>query len=1205
MKIKGILAAVAAVSAAASAGFAQTDGGTFRGEAQRVSLSPESLERSNDFNRDWRFHLGDVSGAEGTGFDDSSWRKVMVPHDYMISRNFTIHGTEAESGFLPGGTGWYRKSFTLPSSAAGKRVVLAFDGVANTADVYVNGKKAGENRYAYNNFEVDITDAVKADGASRNVVAVKAETVVPCSRWYSGGGILRPVELQILPSVHVAQDGVFVTTPRLAATRGRDGTAVVTTEVVNASGSAARVKVRTLLARKGEKGALDSAESKSVEIAPGATATIETTVKTENPVLWDVGKGELYAVRCVVLDADKADAKIDSVNRAFGYRWFAVDEKEGFRINGRNLKLNGVCLHHDQGALGGVFNETAAARQVAIMQDMGVNAIRTSHNPFAREFYAVCDAKGMLVLDEMFDGWDLPKNGNSHDFARYFNAKRADGRTWARYVTDQTVRRDRCSPCVFAWDIGNEISEGTRSGNGHFPKIADDLIRWVKANDTTRPITLGDNRRVPDGVSGQVNDKIVASGGFVGLNYPIRGINSVAEKNMGPMESKYRVMLISESASAINSRGVYKGTASSRDVDGKKHLTAYDTSAVGWGTTCDASVFYTYASDRRMGEFIWTGFDYIGEPTPWNGVGPKKNGDPFPNSSYFGRVDTAGFPKDSFYFLRSQWKKDSTTLHLACAWDPDNITLDKEGRAYVEVYADVPMYKLYLGDEEIAVAVRRAEKTAAGHVTYTWTATSKKESLCSVQNGTGCTALAGRFRIKFDPSKILKAKAFDQSGRKEIVHTAGVKTLANPGKTQLKVKPSRRKVRADGERLVYFEVDVRDGRGTLDTTAACELSFSLEGDGEIVGVDNGDQATVEKFANPSVLTSAKTARIKAFAGRALAIVRPSRAAVKGSVALKVSAPGMASVTERVETQPAGGRAGATSGGGLSAYEMVGAYAVERGTVPRLDTCAKGFVTRDGKETEVKGTLAWKTDAAALADRPGTHTLEGTLKFDGEAAIPVTATLKVVAKVASLREVAVKTLAGTVPALPAEVSGAADDGSAAGNFPVKWELPDAKAFAKAGTTVEVRGSASIIGERRLPVTAKVSVVKGRVESVYNAGSAAIFDGYERGEADGKTVYTGLYRWDTACVISEVVVHFNVAEGKFGFPSRVEFFHSDGNPIHVGTASAGDEVDGVRTARFRFAAPETFDAVRLRFTMDDPGPALGVKEAEFLSEKLVAE
>ena len=605
-------------------------------------------QRTANFDSNWKFNLGDVENAQTANFDDSKWRQVSLPHDYSIEQDYS-KSMEAESGYLPGGTGWYRKSFTIDKAAEGKEIRIDFGGVYMNASVWVNGEKLGTHPYGYTSFSFDITDYVKY--GEENTIAVKVENKTPSSRWYSGSGIYRSVNLTITEKVHVDLEGTQITTENLKAEQGGTVNMDVRTQVVNDSENEQTVTLTHTVFPKDadESAAIGTVTTEAKTVASGESDEIEITLEAQSPALWSVDSPTLYTVRTEVKLGENT---VDIYDTEYGFRYFDFDNNTGFSLNGQNTKLKGVCMHHDQGALGAKANARAIARQVEILKQMGCNTIRVTHNPAADELIQACNEQGMLVIDEAFDTWLYAKNGNSNDYAKWFNQTidgdnqilgAGDGMTWAQFDLTAMVKRGYNAPSIIMWSLGNEVMEGISGGISNYPATAQKLVNWVKELDATRPMTTGDNKLKANWSEARsIGNTLDAAGGTVGFNYC-----SGAQYDSWHASQPEWKMYGSETASAINSRGIYSrinGGSQTSD----KQLTSYDNSAVGWGSVASDAWYTTITRDYLAGEYVWTGFDYIGEPTPWNGTGAGSVGSwPAPKSSYFGIVDTAGFAKDS------------------------------------------------------------------------------------------------------------------------------------------------------------------------------------------------------------------------------------------------------------------------------------------------------------------------------------------------------------------------------------------------------------------------------------------------------------------------------------------------------------------------------------------------------------------------------
>lgn len=774
-------------------------------------------QRGRAFNDGWKFNLGDTNGAEKPSFDDSSWRALTLPHDWSIELAFNSNSKAGGSGgYLDGGIGWYRKSFTLDSAAANRRVLVAFDGVYMNSQVWINGTSLGTRPYGYSTFEYDLTPYMKFDG-SKNVIAVKVNNEQPNSRFYSGSGIYRNVWLTQLDAVHVATSGVFVTTPEISDT---SATVALSTDVENKGSGAASVVVATTIF-DAAGATVVSNESAATMVASGATSNVAQSLQVPQPKLWSVASPYLYRVQ---VEVKLGGAVVDRYLTSLGIRKAGFDSKTGFSLNGKSFKLQGVNMHHDLGALGAAVNYRAIERQVEILKTMGVNAIRTSHNPPAPELLDVADRLGMLILDEAFDTWTQTKTAN--DYALYFN-------DWAQRDIQDMVRRDRNHPSVILYSIGNEVYGATAA-------IAKNLRDWVLAVDKTRAITWASNK--------------MSGPHYTSVDHDIAALLDVAGYNYAPYAGDYDAdhtanpgwkLLGTETSAALRSRGIYhtpagtvtKATSSSRS---DKQCSSYDNETTNFGDTAEVSYAYDASRPFALGSFIWAGFDYIGEPTPYGW--PAK-------SSYYGIIDTAGFSKDVYYFYKSRWTSEPV-VHILPHWNWSAGTT-----VTVYVYNNCDSVELFLNDAS------QGSKSFAG------------------------SALHSEWSLPWS-SGTLRA---DCKKGGSVVASDTVKTAAAAAKVALSVDRSR--IRADGRDLVFVTADVQDANGIIVPTAENSMSFSVSGPGELVGVDNG---------NPIDTSSYKGSSKKAFSGKALAIVRSTGAA--GSIVVKASSTGLSSEPVTVAAQ---------------------------------------------------------------------------------------------------------------------------------------------------------------------------------------------------------------------------------------------------------------------------------------------------------------
>ena len=1213
--IAAVLSAVMVLSCSYMTAFAAGDTGTVAGPEQTITVSSGTTNREDNFNDGWKFYLGNNSSASGANFDDSAWDDVNLPHDFSIIQGYTTSG-EAESGFLPGGTGWYRKNFILTSAEADKTIVLSFDGVYSDAYVYVNGTYVGEHHYGYTAFAFDITDYVICDGTTENVVAVKAVNNIPTSRWYSGSGIYRDVTLIVTDPVHVAYNGTYVTTPNISS---GDGTVRVAVELDNDSETNVEVTVKNTVYTSDGISASNTAEATGT-IGANTSGTITASPVVSSPKLWSIDDPNLYFVRTEVY---VNGTLTDSYDTEFGFRWFSFTDS-GFYLNGKAVKLNGVCMHHDQGAAGSAAYYDAMYRQLSVMKDMGVNAIRTSHNPADEDFIDICNELGLLVMEEAFDCWTNSKNGNGNDFGKYFSTSLGSGNnllggsssmTWAEYTIKSMVKRDRNDPSIIVWSLGNELDL-----SNNYPTITQNLIDWIKELDTSRTYTLGDNKWSTSRytVAGQILQVLLDNGGIAGFNYA----NSAS--SLSNLNNAWGVLISTETSSAINSRGVYTITTGS---DSAMHLSSYDNYAVSWGISAHDSIWNTLTNDFVSGEFVWTGWDYLGEPTPWNGTGTGSvsGSGAVPNSSYFGIVDTAGFEKDTYYLYRSQWNQDETTLHLVTAWDSDNM-YTSSGKTPVVVYSNAPVVKLYRNGTLIGTATRTVNTTSAGHTYYTYSTTSNNSSVCTAVSASGSASLYATFNVTYEAGTI-SAIAYDESGR-EITSTSGNKAVTTPGTvTQLEVTQNKTVMDADGHSLAYIEVAVQDANGNLDTTATNTINFSLSGNGEIVGVDNGDQATTEKYQQSSVLTSSTSAHIAAYAGKALVIVKSTDTA--GTITVNVTANGLTGGSATITTSAVGN---GTTAEDLVSYTMVRDYSVLVGTVPTLNTTATGTLENG---SSLNGTITWDEISSDIYRTAGDYTVAGSLKFTGYDSIPVIARLHVIADVIAMRNISTVTMAGTTPTLPGTVNGVLADGTVTGEFDVTWDSVSADDFAAEDNLVTVNGRATVIGESTLPVTCTVRVAEAvntesvnvapnvysltqDIDSAYQSDNLnAVNDGdttFQDNTSTRWTNYTNRTRsdtatltftWSTAQLLSGVNLYYYDDGWCAALPSNVAFQYSlngtDFTPITyisqtVQTASLGAEI--------AYTFDEVINPIAVRVILTQQGGTsgtycVGLIEAEMMT------
>ncbi|WP_311416245.1 glycoside hydrolase family 2 TIM barrel-domain containing protein [Hoylesella shahii] len=795
----------------------------------------------------WRFALADSPEMAQLSYDDSAWRVLNLPHDWAIEGNFYVKNPSgAVGGALPGGVGWYRKRLMLTDNNEHSRYVLHFDGAFMNTSVYVNGKLVGIRPYGFIGFGFDITPFLNKKG--ENVVAVRIDNAQqPNCRWYTGCGIYRHLYLLRSDDVRLAQWGVQV----LPVLKGRGANITLNSTIESFATQARKLSLKQMVY---DAEGRCVAQSTTPCVAHEGKNTVSQKIKMTNVKLWWPHAPYIYKVVSQLIDGKKV---LDRDTTTMGLRNIAFDAKTGFAINGRNTKLNGVCLHGDLGCLGSAINEDALYRQLRMMKDMGANAIRCSHNPPAPELLHMCDTMGLMVMDEAFDQWRTGKT--QFDYALFFDK-------WAEKDITDMVLRDRNHPSIILWSIGNEVLEQWNTdknqgvdlddvnillNNARDPsRLADNkelsdnskITRWladiVRRNDPSRLITAGCNETSP-------NNHLFKSGAIdvIGFNYHSKQVAKVPENFPG------KPFLLSESVSALQTRGFYAMPSDSiRRLPGKRRpfidtsflCSAYDNSCTSWSATHEATWDVVKHTPFCSGQFIWTGFDYIGEPTPFN----------FPaRSSYFGIVDLAGFPKDAYYLYQSEWT-NKTVLHLFPHWNwMPGQTIDLW--CY---YNNADEVELFVNGQ--SRGVKRKANEHEYHVMW---------------------------RERFEPGtvRVVSRKA----GRQVAERT--VNTAAQPH--HLRLTPNRKTLLANGRSLVFITVEVVDKDGNLCPWAENEVFFSLNGHASIAGVDNGSPFSLERF---------KDNRRKAFFGKCLVVVQAGND--EGEVNLKAKSIGLEDAELKLE-----------------------------------------------------------------------------------------------------------------------------------------------------------------------------------------------------------------------------------------------------------------------------------------------------------------
>lgn len=768
----------------------------------------------------WKFFKGAHGQGAAAGLDDKNWQTVTLPHDWAVAGPFIADG-DGNTGKLPWkGEGWYRRALDIPASMAGKHIYLLFDGVMAFPKVYVNGRLAGQWDYGYNSFYLDITGFVNP--GAPNLLAVHADTRQHDSRWYPGAGIYRKVQMLAVDPVHVGVWGTYATTPIV---KPHYADVRIQTTVNNFSEHADTV--RLLHEAISPEGAVVARSETAGLIRAGQSKMLEATLTLNNPRRWDIDSPVLYEVRTTVRAGGR---ETDVYTTSFGVRSIRFSPDHGFYLNDRRVQLRGVNLHHDHGPLGAAFYQRAMERQLEIMKAMGVNAIRNSHNVAAPELAELCDRMGLLLFNEVFDKYDA-KAGITAE---------TDFEEFAQRNIRNFVVRDRNHPSVFLWSVGNEIGDVQWNINNGFHRLKT-MVDYVRKFDPTRPVTL-------------VNDSWESAKLRHFDYYDVHSWNYGRRYWLARQMEPGKAVIISESASTVSTRGFYEFPLPEEKTDFTKSLqiSSYDLNAPWWAEVSDDDFMWQQEEPYVAGEFVWTGFDYLGEPTPYdnNSVrGMGMTGREASRSSYFGIVDLVGIPKDRFYLYKSYWKQEDTTIHILPHWNwPDRIGKNVP----VFVYTNGDCAELFLNGKSLG---RQCKNPKSGN---------------SIE----------RFRLMwrdvvYEPGE-LRVVAYKE-GRK-----LGESVMRTAGKpSRLELTADRAEIIAGGLDLSYILIEALDENGNPAPLADNKVEISVEGAGSLAGADNGNPQSFEPFQDEQV---------SLFYGKAMIIVRSG--SKPGQVSVKVQAEGM-------------------------------------------------------------------------------------------------------------------------------------------------------------------------------------------------------------------------------------------------------------------------------------------------------------------------
>jgi beta-galactosidase len=742
---------------------------------------------------DWKFSLEATNEALALDFDDTNWSTVRIPHDWAIKgpfdRRHDAHYTAIEwdgeheasehsgrTGALPHvGIGWYRKQVAIPASLSDKLIWLEFDGIMSNSQVFINGHYAGGRPYGYSSFKLDITEFIKFD--ADNLIAVKVENLPFSSRWYPGAGIYRQVRMIGINQTHIAHWGTYITTLSIAKTTAW---VKIKTDVEGLVQSNAELQI-VIYDPNG-----DQVADSTTSFYLNDSNAIETKIQLKNIQCWGINSPRLYsAVSKLYVDSTLTDCN----ETCFGIRELQFTKEHGFLLNNKPCKLKGVCLHHDLGPMGIAVNRRAIERQLDILLAMGCNAIRTAHNPAAPELLELCDEKGLLVIEEAFDEWRAAKVENGYH--RHFDL-------WAERDLSAMIRRDRNHPCIIMWSIGNEMLEQTDANGSKIAQFLSDICHKI---DPSRKTTAGFSNLEA------ITNGLAAAVDLPGWNY--------LPQDYAIIHKKYPEWICygSETMSTISSRGIYHFPVCEERIANNAlghddlQLSSYDKVTPTWGTTMEVEFHYQEQCPFILGQFVWTGFDYLGEPTPYYRQWPTR-------SSFFGIIDLSGNPKDRYYMFMSQWSS-SDLLHILPHWSWPG----REGlNIPIHIYTKFDKVELLLnGKSQGYREINRKSYNLLHHYRLIWD------------------------DLIYEPGE-LKAVAYqnDQPIMEKTIYTAGKPT-------QISASADREIITGDGEDMCFVNIRITDDQGNFCPNADNQVTVTLIGDGELIALGNGDPTNLEPF----------------------------------------------------------------------------------------------------------------------------------------------------------------------------------------------------------------------------------------------------------------------------------------------------------------------------------------------------------------------